>query len=279
MNILYMCKGEKWRFHGNWPRGHGRCMFVPFSPCQCWQITTWRWSQLLPVLCCRFLSVCMCPTFFCPLPSLLSLLPHHSNSDFFPELSCLSVVETDRGKWTVEECLHRKKGMFWSVISDGPTAGQTVANYTYCYNKTLKPSTCTSILRIDCEHNIIISSLISDATIRGWKRYQTSGVKDTGCNLGFSPHSPYCIYNPLTHVPDLSSSHFSPLTQTQQSVIYLIVIKLFFPPLRYQERVGWVAILSVAHPVNLSCQSGGFTAGRVQCSTRRVLPWRKSHPN
>lgn len=131
--------------------------------------------------------------FACVQPSsALCLLFYHScliilTLTFPPELSCLSVVETDRGKWTVEECLHRKKGVFWSVISDGPTAEQTVANYTYCYNKTLKPSTCTSILRIDCEHNIIISSLISDATIRGWKRYQTSGVKDTGCNLVLFP--------------------------------------------------------------------------------------------
>lgn len=278
MNILYMCKGEKWRFHGNWPRGHGRCMFVPFSSCQCWQITTWRWSQLLPVLCFRFLSVCMCPTFFCPLPSLLSLLPHHSNSDFFPELSCHSVVETDRGKWTVEECLHRKKGVFWSVISDGPTAGQTVANYTYYYNKTLKQSTCTSILRIDCEHNIIISSLISDATIRGWKRYQTSlRIQDAILAFPYIVHIVSTIHSPMCLTSALHISLLLPRHNNQWFIWSWL--NCFLPPLRYQERVGWVAILSVAHPVNLSCQSGSFTAGRVQCSTRRVLPWRKSPPN
>lgn len=271
-----MCKGEKWRFHGNWPRGHGRCMFVPFSPCQCWQITTWRWSQLLPVLCFRFLSVCMCPTFFCPLPSLLSLLPHHSNSDFFPELSCHSVVETDRGKWTVEECLHRKKGVFWSVISDGPTAGH--ANYTYYYNKTLKQSTCTSILRIDCEHNIIISSLISDATIRGWKRYQTSlRIQDAILAFPYIVHIVSTIHSPMCLTSALHISLLLPRHNNQWFIWSWL--NCFLPPLRYQERVGWVAILSVAHPVNLSCQSGGFTAGRVQCSTRRVLPWRKSPPN
>lgn len=157
--------------------------------------------------------------FACVQPSsALCLLFYHScliilTLTFPPELSCLSVVETDRGKWTVEECLHRKKGVFWSVISDGPTAEQTVANYTYCYNKTLKPSTCTSILRIDCEHNIIISSLISDATIRGWKRYQTS-LRIQDAILAFpyivhivsTIHSPMCLTSAL-HISLLLPRH------------------------------------------------------------------------
>ena len=37
-----------------------------------------------------------------------------------------------------------------------------------------------------------------------------------------------------------------------------------------------MAIRSRAHPLNLSCQSWGFSKGRVHSSTRGVLPWGES---
>lgn len=111
--------------------------------------------------------------------------------------------------------------------------------------------------------------------------------KDGCCYLGFSTQSiSQCIYSPLSHLPDLSSLQFlhslyahansysSP--DSAQSVLYLTLIKppLFFFPLHLQER-AWVAILSGAHPINLSCQSWDFSTGRVHRSARRVLPLKR----
>ncbi len=48
-----------------------------------------------------------------------------------------------------------------------------------------------------------------DVNISGWKRYLLMWHKDECCYLGFSTQSiSQCIYSPLSHTPDLSSSHF-----------------------------------------------------------------------
>lgn len=73
-----------------------------------------------------------------------------------------------------------------------------------------------------------------------WKMCLLVWHKDECCYLGFSTQSiSQCVYSPLSHPPDLSSSHFlhSPCAHTNsysspdstQSVLYLTLIKPFLP--------------------------------------------------
>lgn len=309
-----MCKGEKKRFHGNWPGGQGRCMFAPLIPVNADRSQHEDAAYFsLSFLHFQFRS------------SSLHMSGPSSLSSPWPFLLDLSISRTPVLSLQVSFCLYLcllvsqgqkqrvENGLWRNVCSSSGTKKQERRSsnsfdcYLHCYRwsqwrvishwlylilqELFFNFTHLNYIQIytnwnnmHFEHEMIFFQSTRDLNIWGWQMYLLVWHKDECCYLGFSTQSiSQSIYSPLNHPPDLSSSHFLhppsahansySLPDSAQSVFYLTLIKpVFLPP----PRKGWVAILSGAHPINLSCQSWDFSTGRVRSSARRVLAWRES---
>lgn len=206
------------------------------------------------------LPVCICPglpLFFSPWPFLL-IFPSHTLQSCLSKSLCLVLCIFvcqgqkkigENGLWrNVCSSSGRQLCSVISTVSDGPNVGLSVTDYVWSCNKIVKLPIYIICPDINWKKNDFLST--RDVNIWGWKRYLLVWHKDECCYLGFSTQSiSQRIYSPLSHPPDLSSSHFlhSPSAHTNscsssdsstQSVLYLTLIKPFF--LHLLERVEWL---------------------------------------
>lgn len=130
---------------------------------------------------------------------------------------------------------------------------------------------------------------IGDLSLWGWGK---KGIGSCGIRMDVAisvfPHSPslsvsiahsaICLTSALYNFSILCTPTLIPtLPRIQHNQCFIwpwLNPPTFFFPLHLQER-AWVAILSGAHPINLSCQSWDFSTGRVHRSARRVLPLKR----